>query len=133
MISPEQYKKCLEYIEKHWKVLTHSFPHDQKIQIGLPRPFVSPSTDIFANDQFYWDTYFTILGLVVAARAELARGMVDNLTHLFKRFGIVPMRNRFFNTGISQPPFLTSMVKEVSAVLPDEEWRRASMIISEEE
>ncbi|RKY81926.1 hypothetical protein DRQ11_14875, partial [candidate division KSB1 bacterium] len=103
MISRNNYKQALKYIENYWKKLTFYFPKNKNIHLGLPNPFVAPSFSegIFENDQFYWDSYFIILGLVKSNRVELAKGMIDNLAHLFKRFGIIPSRNRYYNLGIS--------------------------------
>lgn len=81
--------------------------------ITLPYPTVSPNERYFAHTQFYWDTYFTLLGLVVSGRAEQARQMVDNLTYLFDKFGLVPARNSWTSLGRSQPPYLTRMAFEV--------------------
>lgn len=116
------YIPTLKFIESYWKQITWSFPKDKNIVVGLPNKFVSPNAHIFKNDQFYWDSYFTILGLLPSGRASLAKGMVDNFVYLFDRFHIIPSRNRFYNVGISQPPFLTSMGKEVFAITGDKKW-----------
>ncbi len=118
------YKKCLNYLENSWKKLTFYQPHDKKIQIGLPHKYITPSFEagIFKKDQFYWDTYFIILGLIESKKISLAKGMVDNFAYLQKRFGIIPSRNRFFNLGISQPPFLSSMVLEIFNVTKEKKW-----------
>src|SRR5207248_5951180 len=89
------------------------YPHDQFAHFGLPNKFVSPNDGIYKNDQFYWDSYFIILGLVRCGRAEIAKGMIDNFLFMQKRFNIIPMRNRYYNLGSSQVPFLTSMAREV--------------------
>ena len=54
-------KAALHILEK----LTYSFPEDHEVMIGLPNRFVAPSVcdGIFSKDQFYWDSYFIILGL----------------------------------------------------------------------
>lgn len=132
-ISIKDYKTCLRYIEKYWRDITCYLPKDKFKHLGLPNKFISPNHDIYKNDQFYWDSYFTILGLVKAKRVHLAKGMVDNLLHLQKRFGIIPMRNRFYNLGVSQPPFLTSMIKEVVTEAPDHKWKKKAMKAAEVE
>lgn len=130
----KKYKDCLEYIENYWNKLTFSLPRNKGIHIGLPNPFVSPTGEgIFVNDQFYWDSYFIILGLVECGKISLAKGMVDNLIYLWKKFGIIPSRNRFYNLGISQPPFLTSMIMEVFQVTRDKKWLEKAAKTAEEE
>ncbi len=116
-----------------WEELTFFLPEDKGIHIGLPNPFVAPSKEIFAYDQFYWDSYFIIVGLVRSGKLDLARGMVENLAYLFNRFGIIPSRNRYYNLGISQPPFFTSMVEEVYSVKKDKEWLKRMAEVAEGE
>ncbi|MHC4479183.1 MAG: trehalase family glycosidase [Planctomycetota bacterium] len=122
MTQENDYEKCLDYIENYWPKTTFDLPGDKGIHIGLPNPFVSPNNVIFKNDQFYWDSYFIILGLIESGKVSLAKGIVDNFVYLYNRFGIIPMRNRFYNLGISQPPFLTSMILAVFRVTKDKSW-----------
>src|SRR5947209_16345390 len=123
-IDPADYKDCLRYIEKYWSAITCLHPEDKFTHLGLPNPFICPNDGIYKDDQFYWDSYFTIVGLVKCGRAELAKGMIENFIFLQKRFNIIPMRNRYYNLGISQMPFLTSMIKEVFAIIPDKKWMK---------
>src|SRR5688500_2723184 len=102
MLQQKEYTRALHYIEHLWDSMICHVPKDKQLHLRLPKKFVAPTNNIiFKNDQFYWDSYFTILGLVVADRVDLAKGMVDNLCYLFNRFGIVPMRNRYYNLGTS--------------------------------
>lgn len=131
--STNDYEPTLRHIESYWKELTFEHPEDNRIHVGLPNPFVSPDSSFFKYDQFYWDSYFTILGLVDSEKTPLAKGMVDNLAHLFKKYGIVPSRNRFYNLGISQPPFLTSMALEVFQKTHDKAWLLSIAEVAEQE
>lgn len=126
-IQAKDYKDCLKYIESYWKKITCFYPADKFIQLGLPNKFISPNDGSFKNDQFYWDTYFIILGLVKCNRTEIAKGMINNFLFLQKRFNIIPMRNRFYNIGSSQIPLLTSMIKEVFRVTKDLRWNKMAM------
>lgn len=131
--SVSDFEPTLRHIERYWEKIIFELSKDNGIHIGLPNRFVSPDGDFFANDQFYWDSYFTILGLVDSGRVPLARGMVDNFAFLFGKFGIVPSRNRFYNLGISQPPFLTSMALEVFQKTQDKLWLRSIATVAEGE
>lgn len=133
MINSDKYIESLKYIDGYWKKLTCYYPHDKQLHLGLPHRYISPNNSIFKNDQFYWDTYFTILGLVKAKKITLAKGMIDNFCYLFERFGIIPMRNRYYNLGTSQTPFLTSMVLEVYEYDKDQLWLKKTMKIAEME
>ena len=127
------YQIGLEHIEKYWDKLIITQTDDTSETIGLPHPFVSPSTAQFRCDQFYWDSYFINLGLIRQDRLELAKGMIDNLITLHQRFGLIPMRNRFYDTGISQPPFLTSMVRDVYERTGDKKWLKQLVEMAESE
>lgn len=130
-----KYKKCLDYIKENQKELTFYLPEDKDIHLGLPYPFISPSASsgIYENDQFYWDSYFIILGLMESGQVDMAKGMVNNLVYLCNRFGIVPSRNRYYNLGTSQPPFLTSMIMEVLDKTKDKKWLEYVAKVAEKE
>jgi alpha,alpha-trehalase len=133
VINTKDYKDCLKYIEKYWREITCFCPHDEFKHLGLPNKFISPNENIYKNDQFYWDSYFIIIGLVKCGRGDIAKGMIDNFLFLQKRFNIIPMRNRFYNLGCSQPPFLTTMAREVFSVDSDEHWLKTVMAAAEHE
>lgn len=132
-ITVRDYRSALKYVGAYWKKLTFYTPRDHGLSIGLPNRFVAPSEDYFSAQQFYWDSYFIILGLVVSGRAELARGMVDNFVYLYRRFGMIPARNRFTNLVGSQPPFLTSMALEVFDALGDKNWLKKTAAVAANE
>lgn len=131
MIKKGEYQECLSYIQKYWKKLIYYYPEDKQLHLGLPNKYIVPNNVIFKKDQFYWDTYFVILGLVKSNKTELAKGMIDNFCFMFDRFGIIPMRNRYYNLGTSQIPFLTSMVLEVFAYDKDIAWLKKIMKVAE--
>lgn len=131
MKEPNKYAESLRYISAYWKKITYYHPIDARIHLGLPNKYIAPNNDIFKNDQFYWDTYFVILGLVKDKQIKLAKGMVDNFVYLFDRFNIIPMRNRYYNLGTSQIPFLTSMAFEIFENDPDKQWLRKVLDVAE--
>lgn len=133
MKNQAEYEDCLRYIEKYWERMICYRPKDKGLHFGLPKRYVSPNRFIFNNDQFYWDSYFIILGLLISKKVLLAKGMVDNFVYLFNRFGIVPMRNRYYNLGTSQIPFLTSMAVEIHALRKDPAWFKKVMRVAEKE
>jgi alpha,alpha-trehalase len=132
-VNESNYTESLRYIKFYWDKITYYHPKDKGKHLGLPNKFIGPSSDIFRNDQFYWDSYFVITGLVKVKKVKLAKGMVDNLVYLWDRFGIVPMRNRYYNLGTSQIPFLTSMAFEVYEASKDKDWLLKIIKAAEEE
>lgn len=77
----------------------------------LPHPYVVPGGRF--NEMYGWDSYFILLGLVQDKRTELARGMVENFFYEIENYGAILNANRTYFFTRSQPPFLTSMIREV--------------------
>jgi alpha,alpha-trehalase len=74
-----------------------------------------------------WDSYFILLGLVQDGRNDLARGMVENFFFEIGNYGAILNANRTYFFTRSQPPFLSSMIREVyehpaSGTQPDLKW-----------
>ncbi len=80
----------------------------------LPNRYVVPGGRF--NEMYGWDSYFIILGLVEEKKdsdIELARGMVENFFFEIENYGAILNANRTYYFTRSQPPFLTSMIREV--------------------
>jgi alpha,alpha-trehalase len=77
----------------------------------LPNPYVVPGGRF--NEMYGWDSYFIILGLVEDKRVDLARDMVENFFFEIENYGAILNANRTYYFTRSQPPFLTSMIREV--------------------
>lgn len=105
---------ALSYIDDYWADITVSHTTDSGTVIGLPNPYVVPANDKSAaftfEEQYYWDSYFTALGLV-GSHQDLAEGMLENLLHIFKRFQFIPNASRMYFMSRSQPPILTSYIR----------------------
>jgi len=103
----------LDYISEQWGVLTTTCDGTADTLIQLPNPYIKPSTDqghFRFNEQYYWDSYFIALGL---NDEQMVTGMLDNLVALYKEFKLIPNANRYYFTGRSQPPLLTSYIMHV--------------------
>lgn len=59
---------------------------------------------------YYWDSFFTLLGLVRDGQTALANGIVDAMTDLIEEHGHVPNGARTYFVGRSQPPLYHMMV-----------------------
>jgi alpha,alpha-trehalase len=77
----------------------------------LPNRYVVPGGRF--NEMYGWDSYFIILGLVHDHRSDLARGMVENFFYEIEHYGAILNANRTYYFTRSQPPFLSSMIREV--------------------
>ncbi len=59
---------------------------------------------------YYWDSYFTMLGLYACRRSDLLNKMINNFSYLIENFGFIPNGNRVYYLTRSQPPFYSLMV-----------------------
>jgi alpha,alpha-trehalase len=60
-----------------------------------------------------WDSYFIILGLIHDGRIDFARGIVENFFFEIEHYGGILNANRTYYLSRSQPPFLSSMIREI--------------------
>jgi len=101
-----------QHIRALWPVLTRappSVPADARSSlIPLPNAYVVPGGRF--REVYYWDSYFTMLGLVASGRTDLVRSMLDNFAHLVRTIGHIPNGNRTYYLSRSQPPFFAAMV-----------------------
>jgi alpha,alpha-trehalase len=131
-------KRALDYIETYWQELVRHHNEDDGTLVGLPYPYVVPAADPKATfrfeEQYYWDSYFTALGLKDPKHQILVEGMLENLLFLFRRFGLIPNASRMYSTSRSQPPLLTSFIFHVyEAYQKDHDWLRQRMAVAKDE
>src|SRR5207253_3481066 len=62
-----------------------SFPTRRSSDLPLPNPYVVPGGRF--REVYYWDSYFTMLGLIESGRTDLVKSMLDNFAHLIVTVG----------------------------------------------
>lgn len=97
-----------QHIEELWGVLTREVPKNTGSLIGLPYPYIVAGGRYIA--QFYWDSYFVMLGLAAGGHWDMVENMVKNCAFLIRKFGFVPNGNRTYYLTRSQPPVFALMV-----------------------
>ncbi len=99
------------HIEGLWPVLTRQTgtvdPNGSLLP--LPRPYVVPGGRF--REVYYWDSYFTLLGLAASGEWQRVRDMVDNFAYQIDTHGHIPNGNRSYYLSRSQPPFFSLMVE----------------------
>jgi alpha,alpha-trehalase len=73
---------------------------------------------------YYWDSFFTMLGLIRDGETALANGIVEVMTELIEDHGHVPNGSRTYYLGRSQPPLFHRMVALLDDARPDVAARR---------
>ena len=98
-----------------------------KIENGRGVPFVVPGGRF--NEMYGWDSYFEGIGLLLDGRLDLAKAMVDNFCYQIQYYGKILNANRSYYLTRTQPPFLTSFIREVYEAMPekDEKWLNYSL------
>ena len=74
-------------------------------------PFVVPGGRF--NEMYGWDSYFEGVGLLLDDRLDLAKSMVDNFCYQIEHYGKILNANRTYYLTRTQPPFLSSFIREV--------------------
>jgi alpha,alpha-trehalase len=99
-----------EHITKLWNTLKRQPDEKQSgTLIPLPYPYIIPGGRF--REIYYWDSYFTMLGLQKDHQIEMIQNMVDNLTYLIDSYGFIPNGNRTYYLSRSQPPFYAMMIQ----------------------
>lgn len=105
-------KPVEENIEALWAVLTRQPDEKKGSLIPLPYPYIVPGGRF--GEIYYWDSYFTMLGLHASGKFDMIENMVRNFASLIDTLGYIPNGNRTYYIGRSQPPFFSLMVQLLS-------------------
>ncbi|TAD82891.1 MAG: alpha,alpha-trehalase TreA [Bacteroidetes bacterium] len=100
-----------QHIKALWPLLTRkpdSIKQGSSL-LPLPNAYVVPGGRF--REVYYWDSYFTMLGLAESGETQLIAHMVDNFAHLIATYGHIPNGNRSYYLSRSQPPFFSLMVQ----------------------
>jgi len=105
-----------EHINRLWDRLTRpaDVAEEFSSRVPLPYPYVVPGGRF--REIFYWDSYFTMLGLKESGRIDLIRDMIANFAYLIDTIGFIPNGNRTYFLSRSQPPFFALMVQLLAEI-----------------
>ncbi|PCI77295.1 trehalase [Candidatus Aerophobetes bacterium] len=98
------------YIKQSWPILMKPMnavsSHDTLL--SLPHPHIVPGGRF--RECFYWDSYFSFLGLNEKDIIEC----IDNFVYLIETLKFIPNGNRVYFLSRSQPPFFAFMIELVA-------------------
>jgi alpha,alpha-trehalase len=100
-----------DHIDALWPLLSRDSrqPPPHSSELALPRPYVVPGGRF--RELYYWESYFTLLGLYAGGQQQRARDMLDDFAHLIDRYGHIPNGTRSYYLSRSQPPLFSYMVQ----------------------
>ena len=108
--QPQAGQPMADHIAQLWDVLTRhpsQHPHRGSL-LQLPQSYVVPGGRFV--EMYYWDSYFTMLGLAGCKHEPLLHAMVENFACLIDTYGHVPNGTRTYYLSRSQPPVFALMV-----------------------
>lgn len=126
--TPPHYVKTTSNLRKHirqlWQVLkrTADTATPGSSLLPLPHPYIVPGGRF--REIYYWDSYFTMLGLKESKEYKLMEDMVKNFAYLLRTYGHIPNGNRSYYLSRSQPPFFSLMVDLLATVKGDAVYAR---------
>ncbi len=105
-----------EHIRGLWPRLLRSAapsaaPPGTNTLLPLPHPYIVPGGRF--RELYYWDSYFTMLGLMTDGLQPMAQDMPRNFAYLIERYGFSPNCSRSYMLSRSQPPLFFKMIESV--------------------
>jgi alpha,alpha-trehalase len=99
-----------EHIHALWPTLTRNTPTPPSYSslLPLPKPYVVPGGRF--RELYYWDSYFTMLGLDESGRSDLLDDMAQDFAFLIDAYGHIPNGTRSYYLRRSHPPFFFARV-----------------------
>jgi len=119
-----------QHIKRLWPVLTRQPVSERSSLIPIPFPSVVPG-DRF-GETYYWDTFFTMLGLQESKEIGLLQNIVDNFAHIINTIGHIPNGCRSYYITRSQPPFFALMVDILAQEKGKEIWKNYKDVLRKE-
>lgn len=112
----QQEKDVTAHIKNLWSALQRQ--PDSIIEgsslLPLPYPYIVPGGRF--REMYYWDSYFTMLGLKESGETKMIENMVDNFAWIIRTYGHIPNGTRTYYLSRSQPPFFALMVQLLASV-----------------
>ena len=107
--APSEKTPIRDHIARLWVELTRRNRRDRGSLLTLPHEYVVPGGRF--GEQFYWDSYFIMLGLAADGKWNKIEAMMKNYRYMIRKHGFIPTANRTYFLSRSQPPFFAAMVK----------------------
>ena len=98
------------HIQALWPFLHREADRENQRSTKYPLPYSYVVPGGRFQEVYYWDSYFTQIGLLLDGHHRWVADLLDNFAHCIDRFGHIPNGNRTYFLSRSQPPFFSLMV-----------------------
>jgi alpha,alpha-trehalase len=132
-MSPTQLDAVSDFIRANWDKSVHTAKPGETGIEPLPYPHTTPCMTGNFIAFFYWDTYFTNLGLLLQDRLDLAKGNCDDMIYLINLKGFIPNSTFRGDDTRSQPPYFSMMVRDLYEKTKDKTWLAQAVAALEKE
>ncbi len=111
------------HIASLWPLLTRqpAVPPPYSSLLYVPKPYIVPGGRF--REFYYWDSYFTLLGLIPDGHLDTARDLIDDFSYMLREYGHIPNGSRTYYVSRSQPPVYYLMVGLLASD-PAKAWSR---------
>jgi alpha,alpha-trehalase len=113
-LKSDELKSFFKSINKIWLDLYKKFDESMleegcvSSHLPMKHSFVVPGGRFI--EMYYWDTYWTIEGLLVCGMLTTVRQMIENFIYFIQLFGFIPNGSRVYYLNRSQPPYFSQIV-----------------------
>jgi len=109
-VALTQNKPIVTHINELWNTLLRnpSAKEANSSLLPLPYPYIVPGGRF--REIYYWDSYFTMLGLQASGENTTIENMIRNFAALIGQYNHIPNGNRNYYLSRSQPPFFALMI-----------------------
>lgn len=109
-------KDVVTHINALWTVLKRKSDSAVKGSslLPLPYPYIVPGGRF--REVYYWDSYFTMVGLRESGEVETIENMIQNFAYLINQYGHIPNGNRTYYMSRSQPPYFSLMLELLASI-----------------
>ncbi|MBU3077457.1 alpha,alpha-trehalase TreF [Sphingomonas quercus] len=127
-VNDHQAADLRDHVRSLWPLLTRQpvAARPGSSALAMPAPFVVPGGRF--REIYYWDSYFTMLGLVADGQEPLVESMLADFTSVIESHGHIPNGMRTYYLSRSQPPFFALMLDLSKATDPKLAARRLAAL-----
>lgn len=104
-------RRLSEALHNTWRDLYKGFKFNPEMvssHLPMKNEFIVPGGRF--REVYYWDTYWTIEGLLVCDLHNTVFKMLENFVDLINQFGFIPNGSRIYYLNRSQPPYFAQMI-----------------------
>jgi len=121
-----------EQVDLKWDELTRHPQEYSKMSSMLPLPYDYVVSGGRFREIYYWDSYFTLLGLKESGKIDLIEKIIKNFAHLIDTYGFIPNGNRTYYLTRSQPPMFAMMVELLAEIKGESVYREFHTVMLKE-